>query len=198
MSNIGNLQVSEPLDAVDTTPAPLQAKVTSSGTYTGLDLPGVPGAVGAVRSLLRQFLGAHATHDLLICASELATNTVVHTRSGRPGGRFLVSAEIEADGVVLVSVLDEGTLQDCPACPPEEHGRGLGIVEALSIESGSTPIFAGRLAWFRISVTDAASRDARTPTRDGSRDAQRDGQRDAARDGQAGVARDAALAGGRS
>lgn len=188
-----NTQVSGPAGTA-AAPPPLQVKITTGGTYLGLDLPGVPEAVPAVRSLLRRYLAAQATPDLLLCASELASNAVVHSRSGRPGGRFVVSAQLEGRGVVLVSVLDEGarTPQDRPGCGlPEEHGRGLGIVEALAIESGSAPVFAGRLAWFRILADDgAASRCSRDALHDGARDARHDAAYDGARDG--------VLAGGRS
>jgi serine/threonine-protein kinase RsbW len=184
-----NPQVSGVVGNLDTTPARLAVKITSGGTFTGFDLPGVPEAASAVRSLLRRCLGDRATPDLLLCASELAANAIQHSRSGRPGGRFLVTVQAEGSGVVLVSVLDEGARagQDRSAWGlPAEHGRGLGIVAALAIESGATTVFAGRLSWFRISVRDAAAsgsdRDARACGRDTDRDAGRDGQRDTGRD----------------
>lgn len=151
--------------------------------YLNVTLAGRPESVQVVRALLRRTLGPHATPDLLICASELATNAIEHTRSGLPGGRFLVTAQAESADVVLVSVLDEGarTPQDRPALGlPEEHGRGLGIVGAFSISSGDAPLAAGRLAWFRISVCDAA---AGGSNRDARHDGAHDGHRDAALSG---------------
>jgi signal transduction histidine kinase len=159
----------------------LQVKVTTGPGYCGFDLPGVPRAVPAVRALLRRSLGDRATPELLICTTELATNAIEHTSSGCPGGRFQVTVQAEGE-TVLVSVLDEGirTPQDRSAWGrPEEHGRGLGIVQALSIESGAKPVFAGRLAWFRIAVSDAA---VGTPQRDANRDGRRDAHRDTTRD----------------
>src|SRR5262249_44408940 len=70
-----------------------------------------PGAAVQVREA-RRFLagvldGCPAGDDALLCASELATNAVLYSRSGRPGRRLAVRAavrpgrgrvEVEADG----------------------------------------------------------------------------------------------------
>src|ERR1019366_7300748 len=50
-------------------------------------LPGVPESVGEARALVREALGdCPATDAATLCASELITNSVLYTRSGRPGG----------------------------------------------------------------------------------------------------------------
>jgi serine/threonine-protein kinase RsbW len=183
-----NAQVSTPAGTVGT----IEVRSIAGPGYLAVVLPGAPESSGVLRSLLRRSLGRYASPELLICASELASNAIEHTRSGRPGGRFAVTAQVETASVVLVSVLDEGagTPQDRSARGlPEEHGRGLDIVGALSIESGAAPASAGRLAWFRIKVTDAA---AGRLNRDGAETLRRDGRETAGRDAH----RDAALARG--
>ena len=65
----------------------------------------------------------------------------------------MVIVQAEGSGVLRVTVLDEGPLgtKDRTALGlPDEHGRGLGIVEALSIEHGHSSLFAGGRYWFRI------------------------------------------------
>ena len=71
-------------------------------------LAGDAGQVRAARRFLAGLLdGCPAADDALLCVSELATNAVVHSRSGRPGGRFTVRAMVRA-GSVRVEVTDEG------------------------------------------------------------------------------------------
>lgn len=157
---------------------PIKVRITNGGAgYVGFDLPGDDRRAPEVaRFLLRRALVGQDTDDLVLCADELVCNAITHTRSGLPGGRFLVTLQVEGGGIVLVSVLDEGvrTGQDPSARPvTDEHGRGLIIVRGLSIESGETDAFTGRLAWFRIKVFD---RDAQPGSRDVPRDAQRDGE----------------------
>lgn len=79
-------------------------------------LSGDPASAAVARSLLRRALGSAATDEVLVCASELVANAIVHSRSGLPGGWFIVTAQVQGSAV-LVSVLDEGarTPQDPPA-----------------------------------------------------------------------------------
>ena len=70
--------------------------------------PGHAGQVRAARRFLAGVLdGCPAADEALLCVSELATNAVLHSRSGRPGGRFTVRATMQA-GSVRVEVADEG------------------------------------------------------------------------------------------
>ena len=69
---------------------------------------GDAGQVRAARRFLAGVLdGYPAADDALLCVSELATNAVLHSRSGRPGGCFTVRAARRA-GSVRVEVTDEG------------------------------------------------------------------------------------------
>jgi len=124
-----------------------------------------PGAAVQVREA-RRFLagvldGCPAGDDALLCASELATNAVLYSRSGRPGGRFAVRSAVRA-GRVRVEVEDEGG----PWRPGGEQngqngqsgqngqngqsGRGLVIVGQLASRWGRDDHGDRRTVWFEI------------------------------------------------
>jgi anti-sigma regulatory factor (Ser/Thr protein kinase) len=73
------------------------------------------------------------TNDLVVAASELAANSILHG-----GGRGLASVWGE-DGAIFVEVADAGTITD-PSVghvrpgPSSEHGRGLYIANQLCDE----------------------------------------------------------------
>jgi hypothetical protein len=51
--------------------------------------------VSAVRADLRAWLGTCAElDDVILCASELATNAIIHSRSGELGGSITVTADL--------------------------------------------------------------------------------------------------------
>jgi len=51
--------------------------------------------IGQVRADLRGLLdGCPVADDVILCASKLATNAVLHSDSRKPGGEFTVRAEI--------------------------------------------------------------------------------------------------------
>lgn len=111
--------------------------------------------------LMRDFVGGclsgrrfpHATvDDILVCATELATNAVLHSRSGRPGGHFTVEIAIRAGQSVYVAVKDAGGDWTSPGSAMDDYdaegGRGLLVVAALSADMGITGGTSGRTAWF--------------------------------------------------
>ena len=117
---------------------------------------GVPESVGQARGFVRLVLDGH---DLLgeaeLVVSELSTNALAHTVTGRPGGRFTV--ELEAcPGRVWAAVTDQGGHGEPavpagdPASPALESGRGLFLVEALSAKWGTEPAGPGRRVWAEI------------------------------------------------
>ena len=113
-------------------------------------------AAWEARQLVRHVLGEHhpAVDDAVVVASELATNAVVHTRSGEPGGSLTVSVGTSLQPpAVCISVRDEGAA-DGPVIAREdresEHGRGLAIVTVLAAEWGTEPRGQGRVTWCRL------------------------------------------------
>jgi two-component sensor histidine kinase len=114
--------------------------------------PGTADQVRQVREDLAAFTeGFPLADDLVLMASELATNALVHSRSGKPGGTFTVRAEIRAGDFARLEVEDQGGEWTGQQPDDDEHGRGLAIVAALAgdgnwtIEDGNTP--GTRVIW---------------------------------------------------
>jgi anti-sigma regulatory factor (Ser/Thr protein kinase) len=108
--------------------------------------PSITEARRFVTALLRDW---PVVDDAELVVSELATNAVRHSASGRFGGRFLVSVQAHADRL-WVGVLDEGG----PSSPrlfrsyPEgEGGRGLLLVASLAVDWGVWGDEHGRTVW---------------------------------------------------
>jgi anti-sigma regulatory factor (Ser/Thr protein kinase) len=120
---------------------------------TALVLPGVPESVRRARALVRAELGERhpSAEAATACVSELATNAILYTRSGLPGGTFDVTVQA-GPGEVLVLVRDSGARTSAaPVRAADEHGRGLCIVEALSGGRwGAEETGRGRVTWCRI------------------------------------------------
>lgn len=127
-------------------PAPAQRSLIWRMTF-----PGETDQPGRVRALLKKVLRGHPDLDeILLAASELSTNAVRHTRSGRHGGCF--SVEVTAIGTesLLVGVTDEGsaTVPRVLAPAPTEPGsRGLQVVQNISRRFGVTGDEEGRTVW---------------------------------------------------
>jgi anti-sigma regulatory factor (Ser/Thr protein kinase) len=84
---------------------------TAAGGRTDLGFaeafPGSPEQVGNARRAVRSYLGScPASDDVTLIVSELATNAIVHSRSGH-GGTFAVRAELHPTWV-WIEVEDAG------------------------------------------------------------------------------------------
>lgn len=117
--------------------------------------PGEKRQLAMVRRWIESLLPpCTARDDLNSVATELASNAVMHTASGR-GGWFGVEITLSRQ-VVSVAVTDHGA----PSCPkvvddPEaEHGRGLRVVAGLSIRSGVRGDERSRQVWADIAWDD--------------------------------------------
>ncbi|WP_371781782.1 ATP-binding protein [Streptosporangium subroseum] len=105
--------------------------------------------VEARRFVTAMLSGWPEAEDAELIVSELATNAVRHSESGRFGGRFTVSIHTEADRLWL-GVLDEGGPRSPRAFPPHtdgEDGRGLMLVTELATKWGVTGDDKGRIVW---------------------------------------------------
>jgi hypothetical protein len=107
--------------------------------------------LGVMRRWLTSLLPAGpARDDVTLVATELASNAICHTASGR-GGCFTVEITWWPSAV-RVGVTDCGgpaqpqVVQD----PPDEHGRGLLLVSLLSLRTGTCGDHQGRLVWADI------------------------------------------------
>ncbi|WP_336205025.1 ATP-binding protein [Nonomuraea sp. LPB2021202275-12-8] len=115
--------------------------------------PGVPSQVAGARSLVTAVLGRdHPLHDdCALLTSELATNAILHSRSGA-GGEFTVTV-LAARDLVRVCVEDGGS--DGPPCACRTSlqatgGRGLPLLEALSHRWGFTRGDGRTAVWFEL------------------------------------------------
>jgi ribosomal protein S18 acetylase RimI-like enzyme len=113
--------------------------------------PGEPRQLAELRRWIASLLPPRPPRDdVTVVADELASNAIQHTRSGQ-GGQFAV--EITRHGpLVRVSVADHGA-PDGPRLiddPQSEHGRGLLVVQGLSVRTGAHGDQRGRLIWADI------------------------------------------------
>ncbi len=122
--------------------------------------PGVPGQVSVARRWLAQMIdGFAAIDEVLLACSELATNAIMHSASGQPGGQFTVRLAIRQD-IVRVEVLDQGGAwpamrgaagyEDGHAEDSGQCGRGLTIVAAITDAWGIAGDRQGRTTWCEI------------------------------------------------
>jgi anti-sigma regulatory factor (Ser/Thr protein kinase) len=112
--------------------------------------PARPEQVGAARHFVARLLaGTPVADDAVLCVSELASNCVSYSVSGRPGGTFTVRVEPHDGDYVWLEVADQGG----PWRPSAPDGRvhGLEIVHRLASESGvAGSVFTGWEAWARL------------------------------------------------
>jgi hypothetical protein len=89
--------------------------------------------------------------DLVLLASELATNAILHSKSGHPERTFTVRVTLYPGDYAWVEVIDQGGAWAADEFD-DEHGRGLAIVAGIA-GAGNWGIdgdVACRVAWFRL------------------------------------------------
>jgi serine/threonine-protein kinase RsbW len=128
------------------TPAPRAiAPRTTSVTY-----PGTTEQIRAVRTDLRGLLGdCPVADDVILCASELAANAAIHSRSRIPGGTFTVRATISPGTYAWIEVEDSGGSWT-PAISHPTRRHGLDIVCALASDWGIDGNDTVRIIWARF------------------------------------------------
>lgn len=94
-----------------------------------------------------------ARADVILLASELCTNAIVHSRSGEAGGQFSVDIEW-APALARVVVGDQGSAKTPAvaarkgdAAPLGESGRGLLLVDDLADDWGTASCPNRRWVW---------------------------------------------------
>jgi anti-sigma regulatory factor (Ser/Thr protein kinase) len=118
------------------------------GTQWRRVFPGEARQLGTLRRWLASLLPpGPARDDLVLVATELASNAVCHTASGWDGW-FAVEVTL-CQSVVRIGVTDSGApaqpqvIED----PAAERGRGLLLVRALAVRTGVSAAGQGRLVW---------------------------------------------------
>jgi anti-sigma regulatory factor (Ser/Thr protein kinase) len=113
-----------------------------------IELPGTFESVPKARRYVRTVLGPKSD-DVELAVSELVTNAVAHSESGRGGVIKLRLAVIEER--VRVEVSDQGSRVSRPRVASNsadtEHGNGLKIVRAVSSRWGVHTTTQGTTVW---------------------------------------------------
>ena len=113
---------------------------------------GSPREIRNVREFVARVVdGCPLADDVVLLASEVASNAVVHTASGRDGTFTVVIRP--GDKAIRVEVHDGGS-ETMPGVRPADElarsGRGLGLVETLATRWGHLGDRDGRVVWFEV------------------------------------------------
>ena len=96
------------------------------------DYPGTADQAKHVRADLARIAGdCPALDELVLLASELATNAILHSRSGHPAGIFTVRAKLYPGHYAWVEVIDHGGTWTADRAD-DEQGRGMAIVATVA------------------------------------------------------------------
>lgn len=122
-------------------------------------IPGQPETLALARAWVLGLLpaGCPRADDVALVLSELATNAVMHSASGMPGGVVDVRVDVEPDAVA-VAVVDQGPALVPARRPAGEGGYGLHLVTSLVDAYEVTCTDAGRTVWCRLDWTTRGTR----------------------------------------
>lgn len=119
-------------------------------------MAGIERNVSIARAFVREMLGKDhpLTGTACLVVSELVTNAVQHSRSGRPGGTVTVVLR-EAGPAVRIAVADQGAPDSIPVLKNDccgTSGRGLLLVDALAESWGYTRGRRGTTVWCHLTA----------------------------------------------
>ena len=131
------------------------AMMAGATVLASLTVPGRPERVAEVRRFVRRALGdaSPLAETAVLLASELATNAVLHSASGQPGGSATVLIT-EIGGGVRVEVADAGSDHCAPVVRGDiyaSEGHGLFLVQSLADQWGYVRDETGTTVWFWLS-----------------------------------------------
>lgn len=137
-----------------------QLNAAPSGTVAHVfPLPHAPRAASAVRRRAHKVLTGwnlptDSAEDVLLVVSELLTNAIVHAL---PPARLRLSRVlVEGRAAMRVEVTDRGPVApaglSASVLDPDEHGRGICIVTALSARCGVEVHSGGTSRWAEVLV----------------------------------------------
>ncbi|RZD89981.1 hypothetical protein C0Q64_28765 [Streptomyces albidoflavus] len=133
---------------------PAAALSRDEGAEFLLPLPGSPRLLAGTRRDTRIALAGwrlpqEIAEDALLVVSELISNAVLHALP--PAALKVARRRTATGGVLGVEVTDGGPAAVRSACvpaSPDEHGRGLTIVRALSTDHGTRTEQDGSVTWW--------------------------------------------------
>jgi serine/threonine-protein kinase RsbW len=130
--------------------------LTVPATRIDRTYPGLPEQIRCVRHDLRELLAdCPAADSVILCASELATNAVRHSRSGQPGGHLTVTTRTDPGTSVRIDVTDQGGRWDWRGRLPRYHG--LYVVHATAANWGITGDYRTRTTWAQVNWAPCTS-----------------------------------------
>ncbi len=118
-----------------------------------LVLPGTSATPTEARRAVAERFGAHARcGELLLCVSEVVTNAVLHARSAPT-----LTVSRTAD-VLTVEVSDDDPTLPVrrPHSAMATTGRGLRILDDLTVRWGTRRVDGGKVVWFEFDLAGAA------------------------------------------
>lgn len=123
----------------------------------------IPGALSVVRRRVRVVLAdwnlcPELAEDVLLVISELTTNAIVHALG--PATLRVSWTVLDGLSALHIEVTDSGPAAPCGppgGIDPDEHGRGLGIVKALSARYGMRTDCDGVTRWADLPVRVVAA-----------------------------------------
>ncbi|MWA02763.1 ATP-binding protein [Actinomadura sp. LD22] len=128
--------------------------------------PGRADQVTTARQLAASlFAGTSREEEVAMVVAELASNAVLHTRSGYQGGWFGLEVTLQDVAYIAVTDLGGGCIptirSEQPGCEPRVNGRGLLMVSKLALSVGihGSPD-TGHTVWADV---DLRSRTATAP-----------------------------------
>jgi anti-sigma regulatory factor (Ser/Thr protein kinase) len=128
--------------------------------------PGDEGQLGSLRAWLTSLLPECAARDdVASVATELSSNAIRHTASGRSGWFAVEVIWLGKPAAVRVAVSDGGAPSEPQVIndPLAESGRGLMLVRGLATRTGIAGDERGRVVWADIPWAGAQSAAPATP-----------------------------------
>jgi anti-sigma regulatory factor (Ser/Thr protein kinase) len=136
-----------------------------------VELPAVPQSLPRVRRALGRWMsdlgmGEEDQVGLMVAVGEACANAVEHAYRGSGEGHVHVRAEVDVDGLLTVTVADDGTWRP-PDRDPGDRGRGLLImrqlVDTVHIEGAGARGGTGTTVTLRSRLRRSAEPDPEPP-----------------------------------
>ena len=119
---------------------------------SSISFPATASQVTSARQFLESMLSdSPLADDAVLCLSEVATNSVIHSKSRGQGGRFSINVERYANDHVRVEVKDQGGPWIRRTKPEGQQSLGLQIVGQLARTWGiKDESDRARTVWFEV------------------------------------------------